>query len=112
MSQLRRPFFLVVLLASIGVSRAEFQAGIAVRVVTPDPLLPVSGGIGPSKPTTKKEGDLTVRALVLADGDGAGATNVAIVSADFLGFPSVLGQRARALVKGIPPENILIGATH
>ena len=112
MSQLRRPFFLVVLLASIGVSRAEFQAGIAVRVVTPDPLLPVSGGIGPSKPTTKMEGDLTVRALVLADGEGAGATKVAIVSADFLGFPSVLGQRARALVKGIPPENILIGATH
>jgi hypothetical protein len=37
---------------------------------------------------------------------------VAIVSADFLGFPAVLGDRVRAAVKAIPPENILIGATH
>ena len=87
---------------------AEFRAGIAVRVVTPDPLLPVSGGVGPSVPVSKREGDLTVRALVLADE----TTKVAIVSADFLGFPSVLGNQARAKVRGIPPENILIGATH
>lgn len=87
---------------------AEFKAAIAVRVVTPEPMLPVSGGIGPSKPATKKEGDLTVRALVLA-GEG---TQVAIVSADFLGFPAALGNKVRAQVKGIPPENILIGATH
>jgi len=39
-------------------------------------------------------------------------TRVAIVSADFLGFPSVLGKKVRAKVKGIPAENILIGATH
>jgi len=89
-------------------ARAEFRAAIAVRVVTPDPLLPVSGGVGPSNPVNRKEGDLTVRALVLADDH----TKVAIVSADFLGFPSVLGDQARAKVKGIPPQNILIGATH
>jgi hypothetical protein len=87
---------------------ADFRAGIAVRVVTPDPLLPISGGVGPSHPATQKRGELTVRALVLADED----TKVAIVSADFLGFPSVLADKARAQVKGIPPENILIGATH
>ena len=107
----RRFAFRVLLLAFtvlITPARAEFRAGIAVRIVTPDPLLPVSGGIGPSKPATRKEGDLTVRALVLSDG----ATKIAIVSADFLGFPSVLGNKARAQVKGIPPENILIGATH
>jgi hypothetical protein len=85
-----------------------FRAGIAVRVVTPDPLLPVSGGIGPSPPATTKKGELTVRAFVVADGN----TKVAIVSADFLGFPSVLADKARAQVKDIPPENILIGATH
>ncbi len=87
---------------------ADFRVGIAVRVVTPDPLLPVSGGVGPSHPTTRKEGDLNVRALVLADD----TARVAIVSADFLGFPSVLGNKVRAQVKGIPAENILIGATH
>jgi hypothetical protein len=87
---------------------AEFSAGIAVRIVTPDPLLPVSGGVGPSHPTSRKEGDLTVRALVLADEK----TRVAIVSADFLGFPSILGNKVRAKVTGIAAENILIGATH
>src|SRR6266542_3446551 len=89
-------------------AHAQFRAGIAVRVVTPDPLLPVSGGLGPSKPATKKEGDLTVRALVFAEGE----TKVAIVSADFLGFPALLGNKVRAQVKDIPAENILIGATH
>src|SRR6266850_76969 len=87
---------------------AGFRAGIAVRVVTPDPLLPVVGGVGTGKAVTRKEGDLTVRALVLE----ADSNRVAIVSADFLGFPAVLGDRVRAAVKAIPPENILIGATH
>jgi hypothetical protein len=96
------------LLFTVSLARAEFRAGIAVRVVTPDPLLPVSGGIGPSKAATNKQGELNVRALVLAEGDN----KVAIVSADFLGFPAALGNKARAQVKGIPPENILIGATH
>ncbi len=86
----------------------EFRAGVAVQVVTPDPLLPVSGGVGPSHPVTRKQGDLTVRALVLDDG----ATRVGIVAADFLGFPSVLGNKVRAQVPGIPGKNILIGATH
>ena len=37
---------------------------------------------------------------------------MAIVSADFLGFPAALGNRVRAAVKEIPAQNILIGATH
>lgn len=94
--------------ANVYQARAEFRAGIAVRVVTPEPLLPVSGGMGPSKPTIRKEGDLNVRALVLADDH----TKVAFVSADFLGFPAALGNRVRSRVKGIQAENILIGATH
>ncbi len=100
--------FLVPFLLATNVCRAEFRAGIAVRVVTPEPLLPVSGGMGPSKPATAKAGELSVCALVFAEGE----TKVAIVSADFLGFPAALGNRVRQQVKGIPPENILIGATH
>ena len=95
-------------LLNLNTHAADFRAGIAVRVVTPDPLLPVSGGIGPGSPVTKKEGDLSVRALVFE----GGGTRVAIVSGDFLGFPSTLGNKVRAKVKDIPPENILIGATH
>jgi len=87
---------------------AAFRAGIAVRKVTPDPLLPVSGGVGPSHEATRKQGELTVRALVFEQ-EG---TRVGIISSDFLGFPAWLGNRVRAAVPDIPAENILIGATH
>lgn len=90
------------------ISLAELLVGVGKRIVTPDPLLPVSGGIGPSNPATHKLGDLWVRAMVL-DKDG---TRLAIVGADFLGFPKVLGDRVRKQVIGIPPENVIIGVTH
>ncbi len=87
---------------------AGFRAAVAVQIVTPDPLLPLSGGVGPSSPATSKQGELTVRALVLEEG----GNRVAIVGADFLGFPALLGDKVRAMVHAIPPQNILIGATH
>ena len=37
-------YFLLFLCVS---AHAEFRAGMAVKIVTPDPLLPVSGGVGP-----------------------------------------------------------------
>ena len=85
---------------------AAFRAAIVLRDVTPDSLLPVSGGVGPSEPVDRKIGELTVRALVLEKDN----TRVAICSTDFLGFPGVLCSRVRQKVSGIPPENILIGA--
>lgn len=85
-----------------------FRAAIAVRNVTPEAMLPVSGGVGPSDPTTRKIGLLTVRAMALE----SGPTRVAICSVDFLGFPGVLCDKVRAHIPGIPASNILIGATH
>jgi len=84
------------------------RAGAAMRVITPSPLLPVSGGIGKPNPVTEKKGELTVRAMVLEKG----GVRVAIVGVDNLGWTSVLGDRSRALIPGVRPENILIGATH
>jgi len=86
----------------------EFKAGAALRKITPDKLLPISGGMGtPVMPTTK-QGDLFVRALVLEKGN----TRIAVVGIDNLGWPSYLGDRSRKLIKGIPAENVLIGVTH
>jgi hypothetical protein len=90
------------------VKAQELKAGAAVRILTPNPLLPVSGGIGMPKPSTIKEGELTVRVLVLENKN----TRFAIVGIDNLGWTSILGDRSRKLVTGIAPENILIGATH
>src|ERR1700687_1298738 len=85
-------------------ARADFQAGAAVRSITPNPLLPVSGGMGRPKPAKEKRGELTARALVLRNRD----LSVAVVALDSLGFPSVLGDRVRAKVSRIPGQNILI----
>jgi hypothetical protein len=89
-------------------AQERFEAGAALRVVTPDPLLPVSGGLGPTRPALAKRGELTVRALVFR----RGAASLGLVSVDALGFPSVLCDRVRAAVPRIPQQNLLLGATH
>ena len=98
----------VICLFHVSPAPADFRAAVAVRNVTPNPLLPVSGGIGPSTPASRKIGELTVRVLVL-ENEGI---RVAVCSTDFLGFPGVLCKKVREQVPGIPSENILIGATH
>ncbi len=91
-----------------GATVAPLKVGAAVRLITPDPLLPVSGGMGPPSPVKEKRGDLTVRAMVLQKGE----TTLAMVGVDLLGFPSALGDRVRAKVTRIPADHILIGASH
>ena len=108
---MRRSFLLCVCAGALCVApeaRAELRVGAAVRVITPDPLLPVSGGMGKPNPVREKRGDLTARAVVLRKGE----VTVAVVALDVLGFPSVLGDRVRKQVGRIPAENILIGSTH
>lgn len=89
-------------------AQAELKVGVAKTIITPDPLLPVSGGVGPSSPATGKQGELTARAMVFQQGE----TKVAFVQLDLLGFPSVLCARVHQQVPRIPADNILIGSTH
>jgi hypothetical protein len=91
-------------------ARAEsLLVGVGKATITPHPLLPVSGGMGPPAPATEQRGDLTARALVVQRND----VRVAIVSLDLLGFPSVLCDRVRAAVSDqLAPENVVIGSTH
>lgn len=99
-------FFILTL--PLAVHAQGLKVGAAKRMLTPTPLLPVSGGIGTPKPSTEKKGDLWVRVMVLENN----GTRVAFVGIDNLGWPAALGDKSRALVNGIPAENILIGATH
>ena len=89
-------------------SSQVLEVGAAKRIITPNPLLPVSGGVGQPKKSTIKKGDLYARAVVLK----SEGTVIAIVSVDNLGWSSALGDRSRVLIKNIPKENILIAATH
>ena len=99
---------ILVLLFFTQTQAQTFKAGAALRVITPEKLLPISGGMGAPEMPIGKQGDLFVRALALEKGE----IRVAIVSIDNLGWPAVLGDRSRELIQGIPPENILIGVTH
>ncbi len=86
----------------------QLQVGVGLRLITPNPLLPISGGMGPTAPATEKRGELSARAIVLRKGP----TTVAFVALDLLGFPSVLCDRVRVQTPRIPSANILIGSTH
>ena len=97
-----------VLLFTLTCGAQELMVGAAKLRLTPNPLIAVSGGVGNPKPTTQQKGDLFVRAMVLAKGD----EKIAVVSIDNLGWPASLGNKSRKLIDAIPPENILIGATH
>lgn len=88
--------------------KPAFEAGAAKRNITPDPLLPISGGMGAPTPAKSRQGELTVRVLAFRTPSDA----VAVVSLDLLGFPAVLGDRTRALVPRLAPEKIIIGVTH
>jgi hypothetical protein len=89
-------------------SAGTFKAGAAKVIITPDPLLPVSGGVGVPNAATEKKGDLWIRALVLEKEE----RRVAVIGIDNLGWPAAVADKARKLITRIPPENILIGATH
>lgn len=99
------PFLLILTLTT---NAQTFKAGAAMRDITPKSLLPISGGMGAPGIPTGTQGKLTARAVVLEKG----ATRIAIVNIDNLGWPAYLGDRSRKLIKGISPENILIGVTH
>lgn len=107
---LKKSFYLLAinLFIAFAIYGQGFKAGAASRVITPEPLLPVSGGVGTPSPVKEKNGDLFVRALVMENN----GHRVAIVGIDNLGWPAFLGDKSRALIERIPAENILIGVTH
>ena len=98
----------MLLLGLVPLYSQDLMVGAAIRDITPDPLLPVSGGVGTPQSVHLQQGNLTVRAMVLVRGE----TKVAIVGIDNLGWPALLGDESRKRIPRIPPENILIGATH
>ncbi len=95
-------------LFSVAIQAQELKIGAAKRILTPNLLIAVSGGVGTPKPASLKKGDLSVRAIVFVKGN----EKIAIVNIDNLGWPRALGDKSRKLIEDIPFNNILIGATH
>lgn len=99
---------LLVLSSCPSSAMAEFLAGAAKSSIHPKLPVPVSGGMGAPSMAHEERGELMARAVAVSDGE----TKIAICCLDLLGFPSVLCDRVRAKVTGIPIENILIASTH
>ena len=99
---------LILLLSFTNFPAGGLKVGISSRNITPNPLLPISGGVGIPKHANIKWGELSARALVIVNDEN----KIAIVSIDNLGVPKIIGDRIRSLVSSIKPENILIGASH
>jgi hypothetical protein len=100
--------FILLLFFFVQGQSQTFKAGVAIRKITPEKLIPISGGMGTPVIPTATKGDLFARALVLEKGE----TRVAIVSIDNLGWPAYLGDKSRKLIKEVAAENVLIGVTH
>ena len=100
-------FFLSTCIFSLS-AHAQFMAGAGKKSIQPQLPIPISGGMGIPSMANEARGELMARAVAVAHGD----TRVAICCLDLLGFPSVLCDRVRDKVKGLPASNILIGSTH
>ena len=86
------------------------RAGAATSNITPELGLRIVGGFAPY-PAEHVHDELHARCLVLDDG----RTKLALVVCDLLGLHRSLSIEARRLIQegtGIPPENVMISATH
>jgi hypothetical protein len=91
-------------------SKEYLQAGAATSNITPDLGGEIIGGFLPI-PAKHIHDDLHARCLVLDDGE----TKIALVVCDLLGIHRSLSLEARRQITeatGIPPENVMISATH
>ncbi len=100
----------LVLSLALGAAAPALQAGAATSNITPELGVLVVGGFAPY-PARHVHDELQARCLVLDDGK----TKLALVVCDVLGLHRSVSVEARRLIQeatGIPPENVLISATH
>ncbi|MFH1264902.1 MAG: neutral/alkaline non-lysosomal ceramidase N-terminal domain-containing protein [Planctomycetota bacterium] len=95
-----------------GEPQAEWKAGVASVVITPEGSMWMAGYAARDKPSEGKVHDLNANALALEDAQGA---RLVIVTLDLIGIPREVrdwlekeaGQRYE-----LPPEALLVNASH
>jgi neutral ceramidase len=88
----------------------SLRAGAATSIITPEIGRPIIGGFVPF-PSKHIHDELRARCLVLDDGQ----TQLALVVCDLLGIDRIVSDIARQKIAerhNIPPDHVLISATH
>jgi len=91
---------------------AEWKAGIATAVITPDEPMWMAGYAGRDKPSEGKIHDLYAKVLALQDAQG---TRLVIVTVDLIGIPRPSRdwiEKEVAARYGIPRDALLLNASH
>lgn len=103
--------FIVPFLLTITAASADpFQVGRAAVVITPEPGTPMAGYYS-IRLATGTHDDLQAKAIVLANN----GRKAAMVACDLVAIAPHVVEEARKLASastGIPPENIIVSATH
>jgi hypothetical protein len=101
---------LILLLAPLAARADDFRAGGASIVISPEIGTPLAGYYDP-RATQGVDDDLLAKAVVVEQG-GAKA---ALVVCDLISMPREVSETARRLIEqstGIPPERVMVSATH
>ncbi|MEX2262774.1 MAG: neutral/alkaline non-lysosomal ceramidase N-terminal domain-containing protein [Bryobacteraceae bacterium] len=101
------------LLLGAGVSgAAEYKAGVARQIITPDKPIHLSGYASRNRPSEGKIHDLFAKALAIEDSRGE---RVVIVATDLIGLPRPISETIAARVLKqyrLPRERLVLNSSH
>jgi hypothetical protein len=99
-------------LAAAEPKAADWKAGVAVQVITPDQPMWMAGYGSRNKPAEGKLTELYVKALALEDPRGG---RLVLLTSDLVGIPRALSEAVAAEVtkrKGLPRERLMLTVSH
>jgi hypothetical protein len=91
---------------------AEWKAGVAVQVITPERLMWMAGYGNRTKPAEGKLTELYVKALALEDPQGG---RLVLLTSDLVGIPRSLSEPVAEEVRkrtGLPRERLMLTVSH
>ena len=109
---MKRIFFITVLLALVCQVNAQFNAGVARKVITPETPVWLSGYASRNKPSTAVLHDLWAKALVIEDNK---KNRMIIVTMDIIGLSHELSEEIAQRVSekhGIKRSQLLLNSSH
>ncbi|HZV04016.1 MAG TPA: neutral/alkaline non-lysosomal ceramidase N-terminal domain-containing protein [Gemmataceae bacterium] len=92
--------------------KADWKAGVAVRVITPEQSMWMAGYGNRNKPSEGKLTDLYVKALALEDPHGG---RLVLLTSDLVGIPRSLAEPVAEEVRkrtGLPRERLMLTVSH